>query len=61
MAYELRLLCRTNPDFYFIWAVFIGGGGGLEYFDLLWIIRTGVNPAILDASVGPGCQCWLPV
>ena len=27
--YELRLLWHTNPPFYAIWTVFIGGGGGL--------------------------------
>ena len=31
MAYELRLLWHTNPDFYTIQAVFVGGGGGLLY------------------------------
>ena len=31
MAYELWLLWHTNPDVYAIWAVFIGGGGGLQY------------------------------
>ena len=29
MAYELPLLRQTNPPFYAIWTVFIGGGGGL--------------------------------
>ena len=33
MAYELRLLWHTNPDFYAIWTVFVGGGGGLQYID----------------------------
>ena len=31
MAYELRLLWHASPNFYAIWAVFIGGGGGLQY------------------------------
>ena len=36
MAYELsEFLRHTNPDFYAIWAVFIGGGGGLAYIELL--------------------------
>ena len=34
MAYELRLLWHTNPNFYAIWPVFIGGGGGLQNIDL---------------------------
>ena len=33
MAFEIRLLWRMNPDFYAIWAVFIGSGGGLQYID----------------------------
>ena len=33
MVYELRLLWHTNPDFYAIWAVFIGGGRGLQYIE----------------------------
>ena len=31
VAYELRLLWNTNSDFYARWAVFSGGGGGLQY------------------------------
>ena len=34
MACELRLVWHTNPDFYAIRTVFIGGGGGLEFVDL---------------------------
>ena len=33
MAYELRLLWHMSPDFYAIWAVLIGRGGGLQYID----------------------------
>ena len=33
MAYELRLLWHTNPNFYAIWTFFIGGGGGLRFVD----------------------------
>ena len=46
MAYELRLLWRTNPDFYPIWAVFIGGGGGLQY------IETMATSAFISGSSG---------
>ena len=35
MAYELRLLWHTNPPFYAIWTVFIGGGGGHKVTKLL--------------------------
>ena len=28
-----RLLWHTNPEFYAIWAVFIGGGGGPQYIE----------------------------
>ena len=31
MADKLRLLWHANPDFYAIWTVFIGGGGGLQF------------------------------
>ena len=33
MAYELRLSWHTNPPFYAIRTVFIGGGGGLQFVD----------------------------
>ena len=33
MAYELRLLWHTNPDFYAIWAGFIGGGDSLQFVE----------------------------
>ena len=33
MAYKLQLLWHTNPDFYAIWAIFIGAGGDLQYID----------------------------
>ena len=33
MAYELRLLCHTKPDFYAICTVFMGGGGGLPFLE----------------------------
>ena len=29
MAYEFRLLWHTDPPFYALWTIFIGGGGGL--------------------------------
>ena len=32
VAYELRRLCHTNPNFYAIWAVFVGGG--LQFIDV---------------------------
>ena len=35
MAYELWLLWHTNPDFYAIWAVFIGVGG-VVFNRLIW-------------------------
>ena len=47
MAYELRLLWHTNPDFYTIWAVFIGGGGGLQYID--WSV---LDPSKLRGFAG---------
>ena len=37
MAYKLRLLWHTNPDFYAIWTVFIGGGGGLQFVEILTV------------------------
>ena len=37
MAYELRLLWHTNPDFYPIGAVFIGGGGGIL---IIWVLKV---------------------
>ena len=33
MAYELRPLWHTNPDFYAISTVFIGGGGSLQFVE----------------------------
>ena len=44
MPYELRLLWHTNPDFYAI-AVFIGGGGGLQFVD-----RTPFEPGALASA-----------
>ena len=35
MAYELRLLWHTNPNLYAVCAVVIGGGGGLQYVEVL--------------------------
>ena len=49
MAYELRLLWHAKPDFYAILAVFIGGGGGLQYIDI-WTN----GPAATRSQVGSG-------
>ena len=46
MAYELRLLCHMNPDFYAIRTVFIGGGGGLQYIDLSEALTTSMYVAL---------------
>ena len=43
MAYELRLLWRTNPDFYPIWPVFIGVG--VVFFFLRTNFRSGASKA----------------
>ena len=43
MAYELRLLWHTNPPFFAIWTVFIGGGGGLWFVDPLPPTRNKQN------------------
>ena len=54
MAYELRLLCHTNPDFYAIWAAFIGGGGGLQFFEAIRItaIWAAIPTLILNRFSG---------
>ena len=46
MAHELRLLWHTNLDFFAIWAVFIGGGGGLQYIGC-WSFNWVSNRTVL--------------
>ena len=56
MAYELRLFWHTNPDFYAIRTVFIGGGGGLQYIEDIEDQHNGSgqsqgNPKVTDLQV----------
>ena len=57
LAYELQLLWHTNPDFYAIWAVFIWGGGGLNYIEYC-CDRTALSPAPDVVEVWPVQSVW---
>ena len=65
MAYELRLLWHTNPDFYVTWVVFIGVGWSSRYWWRLIQVDTICfqhiqNPSFWSWLSQVGTLFWMP-